>query len=297
MANKDFILDGQMENQLIKYQGIEKSVEIRMHRNPYVNICLRQHRECEIQQSIDRLRLIHCNGKKQVFILTKLPLPNVEITELMSLKKVVATVTGEPLPTTRNERIIAQTLNGNPGVLPFSVAVLHALLPEEFKTAKSAERWRENLLKSIGFHNPHDVYRELCTGLGLLGVAYYEYSIRAGRNGGGKNQYCLSRHDEGTTQNILEKWHNKTVVVKLSIHNHNDVKQPLIEQPLPVVEQPSRPSSFAQRALQRAFQSLIAQQALIEQQSKVAQPLIEQQALQRALIEQRSWMAQRALIE
>ena len=212
-SDEDFILDGQMENQLIKYQGTEKSAEIRMHRNPYVNICLRQHRECEIQQSIDRLRLIHCKEKKKVFILTKLPLPNVEITELMSLKKVVATVTGEPLPTTRDERIIAQTLNGNSGVLPFSVDVLHTLLSEEFKTAKSAERWRENLLKSVERNNPHDVYNILYTRWGLFDkVTYYEYSI-----GKGKDKYCLSRHDERTTQSILEKWHNKTVVVKLSI--------------------------------------------------------------------------------
>lgn len=212
-SDEDFVLNGQMENQSVKYQNRERHTEVPMHLNPYVNTCLKQHRECEIQQCIDRLRLIHCQEKKKVFILTKLPLPNVEITELMPLKKIVAIVAGEPLPTTRDERIIAQTLNGDSGVLPFSVDILPTLFPKEFKTAKSAERWRENLLKSVERNNPHDVYNVLYTRWGLFNkVTYYEYSI-----GRGKNQYCLSRHDEGTTQSILEKWHNKTVVVKLSI--------------------------------------------------------------------------------
>ncbi|MCB1809056.1 MAG: hypothetical protein KDJ99_29045, partial [Candidatus Competibacteraceae bacterium] len=102
-------------------------VAVHMHADPLVNSVLRQLREAETEQAIDRLRLVHNTTPKTVYLLSSLPV-DIHVNELTKLVDL--------LPDYR----LAEALSRYP-VLPLGRAWLAEHLPDVFKTPKSAERW------------------------------------------------------------------------------------------------------------------------------------------------------------
>jgi hypothetical protein len=117
---------------------------VEVHIDPRCNALLRQIRECEIIQTIDRGRFIHDRKTVcRVLILTNIPLPGVVVDQF---------VTWEELMPTKIEVALARG-----GIVPMSGDRLYAMYPKLFGSARTASRevaeFRRKAEGLCNFHN------------------------------------------------------------------------------------------------------------------------------------------------
>lgn len=129
-----FVGNQKLPTQLCGYRMADGSlfgVETPIHPDPLGQMILEQVRECETTQAIGRLRLVHCQEPKAVYLLCALPV-DVGVDSLVSLDALAGTK-GRQGPLGR----LREALDKN-GMLPLGARDLHRLNPELFPTKSSA---------------------------------------------------------------------------------------------------------------------------------------------------------------
>lgn len=106
--------------------------QVSVHRDPRVQAVVEQAREAEMLQAIDRLRLIHAERRKTVYILCNIPL-DVPVDELLTWKQLIG-----------NDRLrtaIGQCDVRGWDALPLAAKELNAGFPGLWESRKAAQRW------------------------------------------------------------------------------------------------------------------------------------------------------------
>jgi hypothetical protein len=114
--------------------GTSKPVNFAAHPDPRVQAVVEQGREAEMIQAIDRLRLIHSEKRKTVYILCSIPL-DLRIDELVTWKQ----LTGDR----RLNDALAECDERGWDALPLAAKELCRLFPSLWATRKAAKRWLE----------------------------------------------------------------------------------------------------------------------------------------------------------
>ena len=115
--------------------------------------CREQGREAEMIQAIDRLRLIHNEKRKTVYILCKIPL-EIPVDELVTWKQ----LTGDR----RLSDALAECDERGWDALPLAAKEMTRLFPRLWITRKAAERWIAK--------NPLKAYRDIIRVGGFLTI-------------------------------------------------------------------------------------------------------------------------------
>ena len=125
--------------------------EVRVHPDPRVQRVLEQVREREIEQAIDRIRLVHNTEIKHVYILCSIPV-NITVDRLMTWREMQA-------GGSRLERMGIED-----GIVPLNGPMLHRMRPDlwisdeaarhEIKKGESANRY---LLAIMPFLKPAEI--------------------------------------------------------------------------------------------------------------------------------------------
>jgi broad specificity phosphatase PhoE len=124
--------------------GTKKSGNVSVHPDPRVQAVVEQAREAEMIQAIDRLRLIHTEKRKTVYILCSIPL-DIPVDELVTWKQ----LTGDR----RLADALAECDERGWNALPLAAKELTRLFPALLNTKKAAERWIAK--------NPPETYRDI----------------------------------------------------------------------------------------------------------------------------------------
>jgi len=124
--------------------GTTKPANVSVHPDARVQAVVEQGREAEMVQAIDRLRLIHNEKRKTVYILCKIPL-DMPVDELVTWKQ----LTGDR----RWSDALAECDERGWDALPLSAKELSRLFPNLWATKKAAERWTAK--------NPPEPYRDI----------------------------------------------------------------------------------------------------------------------------------------
>ena len=118
--------------------GRNKHGSVSIHPDPRVQAVVEQGREAEMIQAIDRLRLIHSERPKTVYILCSIPL-DIPVDELVTWKQLIGD--------RRLSDSLAQCDERGWDALPLAPKELTRLFPELWRTRKAAEDWaRKNPL-------------------------------------------------------------------------------------------------------------------------------------------------------
>lgn len=120
--------------------GATTGVHTAIHPDQRIQAVLEQLRECESQQAVDRLRLVHCLAEKTVILLSNVPL-DIDVHELRTWD--------ELMNGTRLERAWA----ASPGVLPMNPHWLAANHPTLWTTAEAAKSDVRREIKKGRFPN------------------------------------------------------------------------------------------------------------------------------------------------
>jgi hypothetical protein len=112
--------------------GSGPSVKVKVHPDRRVQAVVEQIREAEMVQAIDRLRLIHSEREKTVYILCNIPL-DIPVDELVTWRKLV----GDGKLATALEMCEEKSWEA----LPLAPKKLSEFFPKLWATAKAAERW------------------------------------------------------------------------------------------------------------------------------------------------------------
>jgi hypothetical protein len=107
---------------------------VSVHPDPRVQAVVEQVREAEMLQAIDRLRLIHSERRKAVYILCNIPL-DIPVDEFVTWKQLVG-----------DQRLAAALTKCDArgwDALPLAPRELHRLFPGLWETEKAAKRWSE----------------------------------------------------------------------------------------------------------------------------------------------------------
>jgi hypothetical protein len=131
--------------------GAKKSGNVSVHPDPRVQAVVEQAREAEMLQAIDRLRLIHTERRKTVYILCSVPL-DIPVDELVTWAQL------------RGDRRLIDALaecdERGWNALPLAAQELTRLFPALWNTKKAAERWIAK--------NPPKAYRDIIRVWGVL---------------------------------------------------------------------------------------------------------------------------------
>lgn len=131
--------------------GTTKPVNVAVHPDPRVQAVVEQSREAEMIQAIDRLRLIHNEKRKTVYILCSIPL-DIPVDELVTWKQLIGD--------RRLSDALAECDERGWDALPLAAKQLSRLFPALWATKKAAERW---IVK-----NPPKAYRDIIRVWGVL---------------------------------------------------------------------------------------------------------------------------------
>jgi hypothetical protein len=142
--------------------GSTKPVNVAVHPEPRVQAVVEQSREAEMIQAVDRLRLIHNEKRKTVYILCNIPL-DLAVDELVTWKQ----LTGDR----RLNDALAECDERGWTALPLAAKELVRLFPKLWTTRKAARRWLEK--------EPLNAHRDIIRVWGLL----HEYRPPARRAG------------------------------------------------------------------------------------------------------------------
>lgn len=132
LSGADVSLPGEWGEELRGYRiadGSRLGVKVKCHPDPLADACLRQQREAEIIQALDRLRMVHADRPKDVFLLTSVVI-DLTITRATTLDQ----LGGE------RGRLDA-LLERFGGVVPLSASWLAERAPDLFATREVAKRW------------------------------------------------------------------------------------------------------------------------------------------------------------
>jgi hypothetical protein len=131
--------------------GSTKTTSVSVHPDARVHAVVEQGREAEILQAIDRLRLIHSERRKTVFILCSVPL-DIPVDELVTWKQLIGD--------RRLSDALAECDARGWDALPLAPRQLSRLFPDLWDTEKAAERWIAK--------NPPEAYRDILRVWGVL---------------------------------------------------------------------------------------------------------------------------------
>jgi hypothetical protein len=151
---RDFRGHYNYSSRMRRYQfsdGRIRSGSVSVHPDPHVQAVVEQAREAEMLQAIDRLRLIHTERRKTVYILCSVPL-DIPIDELVTWKQ----LTGDR----RLSDALAECDERGWGALPLAAKELTCLFPDLWPTKKAAERWIAK--------NPPEAYKDIIRVWGVL---------------------------------------------------------------------------------------------------------------------------------
>jgi hypothetical protein len=112
--------------------GSTKSANVAIQPDPRVQTVVEQSRETEMIQAIDRLRLIHNEKRKTVYILCNIPL-DIPVDELVTWKQ----LTGDR----RLSDALAECDERGWDALPLAAKEMSRPFPKLWATTKAAERW------------------------------------------------------------------------------------------------------------------------------------------------------------
>jgi hypothetical protein len=112
--------------------GSKQYAKVSVHPDPRVQAVVEQTREAEMLQAIDRLRLIHTERRKTVYILCSIPL-DIQVDELVTWNQ----LTGDR----RLSDALAACDARGWDALPLAPRELSRRFPLLWQTAKAAERW------------------------------------------------------------------------------------------------------------------------------------------------------------
>ena len=108
----------------------QADVLVQVHPEPLVQKFVELKREQKLAQAIDRLRLIHPDGRKPViYVLTNVPIPGIVVDRLVKLKEVWAGGT-----------VWERALEATGGVVPLIAGWLTTHLPDIFGSTRTTER-------------------------------------------------------------------------------------------------------------------------------------------------------------
>jgi hypothetical protein len=116
----------------ITQDGSVTTERVACHPDPRVQAVVEQIREAEMLQAIDRLRLIHSDRRKTVYILCNIPL-DIPVDRLVTWEQLI--------PDRRLSRAIAKCDAQGWDALPLAAKALNAIFPELWDTPKAAQRW------------------------------------------------------------------------------------------------------------------------------------------------------------
>ncbi len=224
----DMSLNQEMFQQPVAYRltdGSTQWTDVHMSPEPMVNLLLKQTREYELQQAIDRIRLVHSPSKKEVIILTKIPLPDVEVDRLMPLDNLVTELSlqarkrGQLQKDNRMKRVLSHFFgkgNGKPNVLPLVPSLLQQLMPDEFKGETPAKKWLQNSSSAIesmicSKYHDRNIYIYYKDGTFIKSLKLLKFRI-VGRNGG-RPQRALTTIAIEQAQEQLMYWLSKPVEI------------------------------------------------------------------------------------
>lgn len=131
----------------IMHDGSLLAAKVRSHPDRRVEAVLRQTRECGTLQAIARLRLVSPDQPKRVVVLSGMPLPELPVTKLITLKALYRDLEDEPNPVAfeRMERALRATMGRSVRGTRVSAAGLAADLPEDFLSLTTAKEFRRDL--------------------------------------------------------------------------------------------------------------------------------------------------------
>lgn len=112
-----------------RLQHGEATASVLGHADTFVQRVLEQKREAEMLQAIDRLRLVHAQAPKPVFILSNLPL-DLTVDELVTLEQLAG-----------HDDYVGELFEHLGGVIPLRASILYERRPDLFPNLKVAERW------------------------------------------------------------------------------------------------------------------------------------------------------------
>jgi hypothetical protein len=124
---------------------------VSVHPDLRVHAVVEQGREAEMLQAIDRLRLIHSERRKTVFILCSIPL-DIPVDELLTWKQLIGD--------RRLSDALAECDARGWDALPLAPRQLSRLFPDLWDTEKAAQRWIAK--------NPPKAYRDIIRVWGVL---------------------------------------------------------------------------------------------------------------------------------
>ena len=116
----------------VTQDGSVTTERVACHPDPRVQAVVEQIREAEMLQAIDRLRLIHSDRRKTVYILCNIPL-DIPVDRLVTWEQLI--------PDRRLSRAIAKCDVQGWDALPLAAKALNATFPELWDTPKAAQRW------------------------------------------------------------------------------------------------------------------------------------------------------------
>jgi len=131
--------------------GVTKGAEVSVHPDARVQAVVEQSREAEMLQAIDRLRLIHTEKRKTVYIVCSTAL-DIPIDELVTWKQ----LTGDR----RLSDALAECGARGWDALPLAPRESAKLFPALWTTKKAAERWTAK--------NPPEAIRDIIRVWGVL---------------------------------------------------------------------------------------------------------------------------------
>jgi hypothetical protein len=124
----------QVHRAYITRDNSDRTVEVSVHPDPRVQAVVEQAREAEMLQAIDRLRLIHADRRKTVYILCKIPL-DMPVDWLVTWKQLIAD--------NRLGKAVVKCEERGWDAPPLAPKELTRLFPELWKSEPAARRWAD----------------------------------------------------------------------------------------------------------------------------------------------------------
>ncbi|MGR8998232.1 MAG: hypothetical protein ACU88J_04185 [Gammaproteobacteria bacterium] len=200
----DLVLTGERDYEVRGYRltdGSHSGVNVTVCADPKTQRLMEQIRERETLQAIDRIRLIHNEEPKHVYIVSNLPL-DIDVDQLHSSKQLR---TGG----SHMEQILA---DWSDEILPLSPKFLHETFPEHFKTLSAAKQAAAELLK---LRKPSKTFNGNTYKSPTLARSFniWEYRFKGFRGHNLKAITPLGIHPL-EVQVILEKLHGQDILIK-----------------------------------------------------------------------------------
>jgi len=221
-SKKPLNLAGEFDREVHGYRCINYAKigsKVSVHQDKRVQLILEQIRECESLQAIDRIRLMHNSVKKEVYLMSNLPL-DIDVNRLAKSKDLV----------NEGNQIGQLLLQSIDTVLPLSPTYLAKHHPEWFPPRKNKKE--ENISDEIKFRRVKDRIQQYVKGIIESGETLYQleghyfyinihnrrfqlWSYRlAGARGNDLKALAPSDMHKHAVERRLEMLHEKEVIIK-----------------------------------------------------------------------------------